>query len=185
LKRSIVTVAILLALAPVATRVHAQAPEGVLSEGEVESLRDASYIPTDRIAAYVKILNNREQRINELMSRKLHPGFAQDMHDVLDQFGAISDELNDNLNEFDTKHRDVRKSLPKLVSEVERWSTALRTVPDDEQYRVVRKIALDSLKDMHDAATEMESTQQAYFIAHPDAEKAEKARNSNPHAPSE
>lgn len=166
-------------------RAHAQAPEGIMSEAEIESLRDASYVPSDRIAAYVKILDTREKRIEDLLARKGHPGFAEDMHDLVDQFGAVADELNDNLNEFETRHRDVRKALPKLVEDTERWSTMLRSAPDDEQYRVVKKIALDALKDMHDEAQEMETSQQTYFTAHPDAAKNEKKRSANPHAPSD
>jgi hypothetical protein len=154
-----------------------------MSDGEIESLRDASYVPTDRIAAYIKILNSREQRIDELLPRSQHPGFAEDMHDLMDQFGALADELNDNLNEFDSKHRDVRKILPKLVQDTDRWSTALRAAPDEERYRVVRKIALDALKDMRDEAVAMQASQGEYFTAHPDAAKAEKNRTSSPHAP--
>jgi hypothetical protein len=183
LKRFVAASLTLLALTPIGVCVRAQAREGAMSEAEIETLRDASYIPTDRIAAYVKILNTREQSIANLLARKQHPGFAQDMHDLMDQFGAIADELNDNLNEFDSKHRDVRKALPKLIEDADRWSTELRAAPEDQRYHIVQKIALDSLKDMHDEATEMRTTQQAYFTAHPDAAKAEKDRTSNPHAP--
>lgn len=154
-----------------------------MSQKEIESLRDAAYIPNDRVMIFMKILDTREQDIQDLLSKPRRPGFNQDMHDLLDQFAAIADEFNDNLDEYQSKHRDVRKSLPKLISSIERWSTTLRAPAEDQTYNIVRKMALDSLKDMHDTATGMETEQAAYFKAHPDAEKMEKERADPQHAP--
>jgi beta-phosphoglucomutase-like phosphatase (HAD superfamily) len=154
-----------------------------MSQKEIESLRDAAYIPNDRVLVFVKILNTREQEISDLLSKPRRPGFNQDMHDLLDQFAAIADEFNDNLDEYQSKHRDIRKSLPKLVSAIERWSSALRAPADDQTYNIVRKMALDSLKDMHDTAASMQTEQATYFKAHPDAEKLEKGRADPEHAP--
>jgi hypothetical protein len=164
-------------------RAWAQAADGELSEAEVESLRDAAYVPLDRIKAYEKILDDRERRVAQLLAKPRRPGFALEMHDAIEQFGAVADELNDNLDEYDTKHRDVRKALPKLIEATERWSTTLRAAGDDDAYNVVRRIALDNLKDMRTSAEEMETTLTAYFKDHPEALKAEKARASEPHAP--
>ena len=47
----------------IASRGAAQAPDGTLSDREVEELRDASFVPMDCIAAYEKILNRREKDI--------------------------------------------------------------------------------------------------------------------------
>jgi hypothetical protein len=163
--------------------VRAQASDGMLSEREVESLRDSAFVPLDRIAAYEKILNDRERMIDDLMKKPHHVTFGPDMHDLIEQFGAIADELNDNLDEYNSRHRDVRKLLPKLVLATERWSTSLRAPGDDDAYKVVRKIALDALKDMKATAEEMEASQEAYFKAHPEAAKQEKERRDSPHAP--
>jgi hypothetical protein len=156
-----------------------------MSQAEVESLRDAAYVPLDRIKAYEKILDDRGRRIEQLLAKPRRPGFAFDMHDAIDQFGAIADELNDNLDEYDSKHRDVRKALPKLVEATERWSTTLRAAGDDDGYAVVRRTALDALKDMRTSAEEMQTTLTAYFKDHPEALKAEKARASAPHSPTD
>ena len=154
-----------------------------MSQKEIESLRDAAYIPNDRVLAFVKILDTRDQEIGSLLGKPRRPGFNQDMHDLMDQFAAIADEFNDNLDEYQSKHRDIRKALPKLISAIDRWSTTLRAPADDQSYNVVRKMALDSLKDMHDTATTMETEQAAYFKAHPDAAKTEKERADPEHSP--
>jgi len=161
----------------------AQEKEDALSQKEVEELRDAAFIPTDRIEAYEKILDTREKMIEALLAKPRHVTFGEDMHDALDQFGAIADEMNDNLDELNAQHRDLRKILPKLVKATERWTTALRAPSEDDAYKVVRRIALDTLKDTHDIAIEMETSEEAYFKAHPDAAKEEKARKDAPHSP--
>lgn len=177
------TLAACLFLAFVPACAHAQDDDSVLSQKEIESLRDAAYIPNDRILTFVRILDTREREIEDLVSKPRRPGFNQDMHDLLDQFASIADEFNDNLDEYQSKHRDIRKSLPKLVSAIERWSTTLRAPAHDQAYDVLRKMALDSLKDMRDTATSMQTEQAAYFKAHPDAARLEKERADPNHAP--
>lgn len=162
---------------------RAQAGDDALSQREIDSLRDAAFVPMDRIKVFEQILDDRQKRIDELLAkRKGHTDFPSDMHDALDQFAAIADELNDNLDEYTRRHRDVRKSLPKLIQATDRWSASLRAPADDEAYAVVRKIALDNLKDTREIAQSMQTDLDAYFKAHPDAEKQEKKRNSDPHA---
>ena len=185
MKQALLTALAFLGLAFFCSGARAQAPPGTMSDAEVESLRDASYVPLDRLAAYVNILDTREERIDALLARRQRPGFAQDMHDLMEQFGSIADELNDNLNEVEARHRDVRKALPKLVTDTARWSTALRAPPEDDRYKIVRRIALDSLKDMREEAKAMETSQAAYFAAHPDAARAEHERKASPHAPND
>ena len=172
----------LLLLAPT-LRLSAQDDDSSMSQKEIESLRDAAYIPNDRVLAFIKILNTREQEIEDLLAKPHRPAFDQDMHDLLDQFATIADEFNDNLDEYSSKHRDMRKSLPKLVSAIERWQTTLRAAGEDDAYNVVRKMALDSLKDMRDTAGTAQTEQAAYFKAHPDAAKLEKERADPEHAP--
>jgi hypothetical protein len=154
-----------------------------MSEVEVEALRDSAYVPADRLKVYEKMLDARQKRIDELLAKPRRPGFGQDMHDLIDEFGAIADELNDNLDEYTTKHRDIRKELPKLIAATERWSTTLRATGEDDKYKVVRRIALDALRDTKSIAEDTQATETAYFKEHPEAAKAEKERANAPHAP--
>ena len=154
-----------------------------MTQAEIETLRDSAYMPVDRVHAYIKILDDRQKELDRLMAGRHGADFGSDVHDVMDQMGAIADELNDNLDSYSSKHRDIRKVLPKLVQATERWSTALRAPADDQRYNVLRKVALDSLKDTRSLAEGMETDQEAFFKAHPEAAKAEKERRENPHAP--
>jgi len=162
--------------------LQAQADEGVMSNAEVESLRDTAYVPLDRIAAFMKMLDDRVKKIDGLVAKRRYPGRADELHDLMEQMSGIVDELSDNLEEYDKRHRDVRKGLPKVVLATERWSTALRGPADDVAYNVERKLALDALKDMRELAEGMEAEEEQYFKDHPDAAKAEKERMEHPHA---
>ena len=181
--RTLVALAIFPALCLSPAHARAQAGEDMLSQREVDSLRDAAFAPMERILAFERILNDREKRIEDLQARRRgHTDFAGEMHDVLEQFGAIADELNDNLDDYSRRHRDVRKALPKLIEATERWSTAIRSPADAEGYSVVRRIALDNVKDARELAQTLGTELDAYFKAHPEAEQAEKKRSADPHA---
>ena len=168
-------------LAP--ARAHAQAAEDTLSQKEVDTLRDTAFVPSDRILAFQQFLTDRGKRIAELVAkRRGHTDYGGDMHDILDQFGQIADELNDNLDEYSHQHRDVRKTLPKLLTATDDWIATLQTPTDNEAYNVVRRIALDNVKDTKQLAQQLQTDLDAYFKAHPEALKDEKKRNADPHA---
>lgn len=162
---------------------RAQAAEDVLSQKEVDTLRDTAFVPANRVLAFTQFLNDRQRRIDELVRRRHgHTDYGGDMHDTLDQFGQIVEELNDNLDEYSRQHRDVRKALPKLLQAADRWTASLNATDPNDAYNVVRRLALDSLKDTQEIAKGLQTDLDAYFKAHPEAEKAEKKRNADPHA---
>ncbi len=173
----------LLCLALFAPAAVAQAAEDVLSQKEVDTLRDAAFTPNDRVMAFQQFLEDRVKQVQTLTAkRRGHTDYGGDMHDVLDQIGQIADELNDNLDEYSRFHRDVRKALPKLLEATDRWTATLSAVADNDAYNIVRRIALDNLKDTHEVAGALQTDLAAYFKAHPEAEKAEKKRGTDPHA---
>jgi ABC-type transporter Mla subunit MlaD len=176
-----VTAVVLCILSP--NLLAAQASAGALSEAEVESLRAASYIPIDRIRTYEKILDTRARRIEDLVKSRPRPGRSLDLHDAIDQFAGIVDELNDNLDEYDRQHRDIRKALARLLTATGRWSATLKAPADDEEYNAVRKIALHNTEDTHALAQELTASLDTYFKEHPEAAAAEKKRAESPHAP--
>lgn len=164
---------VILFAAPLA---HPQGKDSALSDGEVEQLREAAYIPNDRLAVFIKLLDTRSKMIQDLVAKPRRPGREDDLHDLFEQFNSIADELNDNLDDYGPRHRDIRKQLPKLLEATDRWSTALRTAPDNETYNLSRKLALESVRDVREEATRLVEDQRTYFAAHPEAVKAEKER---------
>ncbi len=183
-RRLLVSALLLLSLAPALLfcpghRAYAQGRgEESLSDAEVEQLRESAYTPSDRILVFIKLLDTRTKRITDLVAKPRRPGREEDLHDLLEQFTAIADELNDNLDDYGPRHRDLRKQLPKLLEAVDRWNTALKTPPDNDRYAVARKLALESVRDVREEATRLVEDQKTFFAAHPEAAKAERDREN-------
>jgi hypothetical protein len=156
-----------LALATLTLPLHAQKDESALSDGEIEQLRDSAYYPNDRVMTFIKLIDSRVKRIQETNTGPRRPGREQDTHDLLEQFTSIADELDDNLDDYGPHHRDIRKALPKLIDATDRWATIIKSPPDNEAYNVSRRLALEALRDIREAATQMVEEQRAWFIAHP------------------
>ena len=171
--------ALLAAWIPGGPAAQAQRSEPALSDAEVEQLRESAYIPADRLGVFIKILDTRARSLGDLLAKPRRPGRDQDIHDMLEQFTAIADELNDNLDDYGPRHRDLRRQLPKLVEATDRWATVLRTPAENEAYNVSKRLALESVRDVHQEAVRLVDEQRTFFSAHPDAAKAEKQRESN------
>ncbi|WP_433983228.1 hypothetical protein RBB78_17420 [Tunturiibacter empetritectus] len=95
--RRLSLVLLLLSLAP---HLPAQRTDASLSDGEVEQLREVAYYPNDRVLLFIKLLDARNKSIQDLFASPRKPGREQDTHDLLEQFTAIADELNDNLDDY-------------------------------------------------------------------------------------
>lgn len=146
-----------------------QRRDSALSDGEIEKLRDTAYYPPERILTFIAFLDQRTREIDRLTTGKRKPGREEDIHDQMEQFTSIADDLDDNLADYSKRHADIRKALPKLVAATERWGTALKSPPDHEAYTVSRKLALETLNDIHESAVALIEEQKAWFLAHPPA----------------
>ena len=158
---------LLLAILCLTPPLRAQRTDSALSEKEIEELRDSAYVPSDRVIVFIKFLDQRSKAVQELFAHPRKPGREEDTHDLLEQFTSIADELNDNLDDYGPHHRDIRRSLPKLVEATDRWATALKTPSDDPAYSVSRKLALESIRDIREEATQLIEDQRTWFAAHP------------------
>jgi hypothetical protein len=147
--------------------LHAQRRDSSLSEGEIEQLRDSAYVPNDRILVFIKLLDERNKRIQDLFAHPRKPGREQDTHDLLEQFTNIADELNDNLDDYGPQHRDIRKALPKLLDATERWASNIKQPPENTIYDLSRKLALEAIRDIREEATHLVEDQKTWFAAHP------------------
>ncbi len=153
--------------------VHAQRESPGLSDAEIEQLRESAYIASDRVLVFIRFLDERTKAIAALCTGPRKPGREQDLHDLMEQFTSIADELNDNLDDYGPAHRDLRKSLPKLLAATERWATALKSPPEHEAYAVSRKLALEAIRDVREESTRLIEEQRAWFASHPPAKETE------------
>ena len=164
-------IVLLLVFLPLTSYLHAQRESAALTDAEVEQLRESAYVANDRVLVFVKFLDERTKSIQVLTSGPRKPGHEQDLHDLMEQFTSIADELDDNLDEYGPAHRDLRKGLPKLLAATERWAFILKSPPDNETYNVSRKLALEAARDLREEATRLIDEQRAWFAAHPPAKE--------------
>ena len=167
---------LLLLLAVPLPRVHAQSRDSALSDSEVEKLRDLAPEYAERVLAFDEFLDQRARRIVALTAGRRHAGREEDLHEMMEQFTSITEDLEDNLEDYGPHHRDLRKVLPKLLAATDRWLTALKTPPDDEAYNVSRKLALESVNDLREDVTKLIDEQKTWFLAHPPAKEQERAK---------
>jgi hypothetical protein len=154
--------------------VPLRAQESSLSDGEVEKLRETAASAPERIMAFVEFLDQRTSRIQKLSEGKRVPGREEDIHDLMQQITSILDDVDDNLDDYSKRHWDIRKVLPKLIAATERWGTALKSPPEDQRYSVQRKLALESLEDVHQSSIKMVDEQKAWFAEHPPGKETSK-----------
>jgi hypothetical protein len=170
MKRLLLAVCFVLSLAPY---LCAQRQQDALSEAEIEQLRDTNRLPNDRVLVFVKLLDARTDKIHDLTTKPRRPGREQDIHDMMEQFVSVADNLEDNLNEYGPRHRDVRKALPKLLRAIDRWSSTIKSPPDDESYNVSRKLCLEAIRDLREDTEHLIEDQRVWFAAHPPQKDAE------------
>ena len=156
-----------LALLVLTTPLHAQPRDSALTSAEIEQVREARYVPSDCILLFVNFLDLRTQELHDLYAHPRRPGREQDTHDLIQQFTSIADELADNLDDYGPRHADLRHALPKVLEATDRWSAALKSLPDDDAYAVARRLALESLRDLRESTTQLAADQAAWFKAHP------------------
>jgi hypothetical protein len=152
--------------------LRAQIRDSALSEAEVEKVRESRYFPPDCILLFVKFLDLRVQEIQDLYAKPRQPGREQDTHDLLVQFTSIADELADNLDDYGPRRIDIRKALPKIAEATERWASALKSPPENSAYDVARKIALESVRDLRESATQLTAEQTEWFKLHPPSKQS-------------
>jgi hypothetical protein len=128
------------------------------TRSEVDQIRDVSWEPQQRLALYVKFARERLVAMEEMRNDPKTKDRAQQTHDKLDDFVAIYDELNDNIDTYIDRRNDIRKPLKQIIaadSEFQSKLLALKdaaNVPAEEakQYEFVLSNALDTLKDSSD-----------------------------------
>jgi hypothetical protein len=155
--------------AGIAPRLHAQNdPDQVdpLTPDEIQQIRDSKIYPNDRIKLYLKFIDQRIDTLRQLASNPTADNRAAQIRNKLQEFTSLSDELQDNLDTYDSAHADIRKSLKDAVSDTSRWPLVLQSLPHNADYDFSVKTALDSAQSASDDAKQLAQEQDIFFRAH-------------------
>jgi hypothetical protein len=152
--------------------LFAQSKKDPLTEQQIEEVREAGDQPLERIKLFAGYVEERSKGIHELNADARAQNKTVRLHNLFDEFTRLSDDLEDNMDNFDEQHADLRKVLKEVVDKSTQWGTVLNEPPASNQYDFVRKTALESNQSVHEAAVKMLADEEQYFIEKKKEEKA-------------
>jgi hypothetical protein len=160
---------VLLLLLTVVTAAKRRDP---LTEAETDKLREVATEPFKRMKLLIEFAEARLLAIDQMRADpKLTEGRGQKVHDLLEDFTAILDEINSNLDMYagrplnkDDK-KDFRKGLKAVIEADDKFELKLRTLKsavdsdpqakiEYQEYHYVLQDAEDALKSSADVARE-------------------------------
>lgn len=170
--RKIVVVLLLLTIVAAAKR------RDPLTDAEVEQLREAALQPNKRLRLFIKFADARLVAIDQLRADpKLGDGRGQKIHDLLEDFTAIIDEINDNLDQYQGRpldqddRADFRDGLKAYVAATDGFDLKLKTlhaaIQNEPQARKDAKDFQFALQDAEDALKSSLDIAREYLQANP------------------
>ena len=147
----------------------------VLTEAQVEKIREAGIYPDERIKLYTEYLNDHVSTVKGLTNRSKTAARAIHLDKELQDVADLMDELGSNLDEYSDRHADIRKALKTLADESQHWLTTLKALAGEEPFDLSRKEAIEAGQDLTDQAQRLLREQTEYFALHKDEKGQERA----------
>jgi predicted nucleic acid-binding Zn-ribbon protein len=131
----------------------AQRREDPLTQPEIDQLRDTAVEPELRMKLYVQFARTRLVSLEQMRSDPKTTDRAHQTHNMLADFVAVYNELNDNLDNFDERRSDLRKALKWVMEGDTEFQAKLRALKDDArttpqeaaEYQFVLSDAIESV----------------------------------------
>ena len=118
----------ILAAAPLAGQIGGREP---LNEKEIDELREVAQEPEKRLKLMVQFARARLATIDQLRG---DPRFAADrgqrVHDLLEDFTKLVDEMGDNIDDYADRKEDLRKALKAVIEGDTEFQLKLRTLKE-------------------------------------------------------
>jgi hypothetical protein len=162
-----ITGVLLLAVMP----AFAQSKRDPLTDQQIEAVREAGDDPLHRIRLFTGFVDDRAKDIHTLNADPIAQNKGVRLHNLMEEFTRLSDDLQDNMDNFDQQHADLRKALKELVDKTVEWGTILNEPKPSAQYDFSRKTAIDANQSAHETAVQMLADETKYFIEEKKKEK--------------
>jgi hypothetical protein len=149
-----------------------------LTEAEADQLREVAQQPYKRLKLLIKFTDARIDAVDQARNdpNQAADGRGRKIHDLLEDFTALLDEINDNLDQYEghpmTKddRKDFHKGLKEVLTACDAWESKLRSLKsaaendprtrrESADFRFVLQDASDSLKSTTDMAREYSEVQ--------------------------
>ncbi len=148
--------------------LRAQKRRDPLNPLEIDQLRDAMLVPDERLKLFVKFSRDRMTKLEQMRSDPKTTERGRQTHDMLEDFLAVYDELNDNVDMYVDRKDDIRKPLKMIIETDTEFQSKLRALRNSantntaelSQYEFLLTDALDtvdsSAQDHRKTLTEVE-----------------------------
>jgi hypothetical protein len=167
-------------LAGLARPSLAQDKDDPLTEAEVDKLREVADQPTERIKLYMEFIGRRTDAIAEMADDTRIQNKPPKIRKLLQEYTRLTDELQDNLDNYDETHADIRKVLKELVPASKKWLDTVNKTQPDPAYDFPRKTAADASQSLVDQVTKLQTDLDKYFA---EQKKQKKEQDKNGYVP--
>jgi len=138
---------------PLGSNLGAQPHRDPLNPLEIEQLRDALLDPEQRLKLYVQFSRDRMIKIEQMRSNPKTTERGRQTHDMLEDFLAIYDELDNNIDMYVGRKDDIRKPLKLILEADTEFQSKLRALKnaantnatEASQYEFLLTDALDTV----------------------------------------
>lgn len=100
---------------------------------EINQLRDAMLDPVERLNLYVKFSRDRITKLEQMRSDPKTTERGRQTHDMLEDFLAVYDELDDNIDMYVARKNDIRKPLKSIIEADTEFQSKLRALKNSPQ----------------------------------------------------
>ena len=144
-----------------------------LTERESDDLREVAQEPLKRLKLLIKFATERLDTIERIKDEPKTPDRGHRLHDALEDFSKIIDELDDNIDDYSQKQSDLRKPLNEVVPaetgfeqrlrDFKEWSQDPKHTVDYKSYSFALQDAIESVSlSLEDAKKTLDEQNQAY-----------------------
>jgi hypothetical protein len=161
----------------------AQDKNDPLTPAEVEKVREVADQPIERVKLYMTFIQQRTDAIAEMVDDTRIQNKPPKIRKLLEEYTRLTDELQDNLDNYDETHSDVRKALKELVPASKKWLETVNKPPPDPIYDFPRKTAADASESLVDQATKLKTDQDKWFAEQKKQKKEEEKTGYVPTSP--
>lgn len=104
-----------------------------LTENESDQIRELAQEPDKRIKLLLKFTLARLATIEQMEGDpRMAAGRGKQVHDLLEDFTAMIDELDDNIDDYTDKKEDIRKALKDVIESNTSFQLKLRTLKEQK-----------------------------------------------------
>ncbi len=165
------------------TNSSAQDKNDPLTDAEVEKLREVADQPIERVKLFMTFIEQRTDAIAEMVTDTRIQNKPPKIRKLLQEYTYLVDELQDNLDNYDDTHSDIRKALKDLVPASKKWLDIVNKPPPDPVYDFPRKTAADAAESLVEQTATLQTDQDKYFAEQKKEKKEQEKTGYVPTSP--